>query len=572
MDKKKQPLLTVNKLAIDFETKLGVVRAVENVSFSLEKGEILALVGESGSGKSVTAYSILNLLDKNGSLALGEIIYDGMPLHRADSQLLKEIRGREISMIFQNPMSTLNPIRKVGEHLRDMLRTHGYASWSSINKEIEKLLQQVEIYDVERVKDSYPFELSGGMCQRVMIALALACRSRMLIADEPTTGLDVTTQKSIMDLIHNLAKTEGLAVILITHDLGIAAEYCDKFVVMEKGKVVEKNTRQDFFTHSTHPYTKKLLQATPSKDGSVADLTVTPPDYLSLPEPEISEKPLLVVDGLRKTYLKKKSAFIPFSKPTYEEFVAVDGSSFSIYSGECVGLVGGSGSGKSTTSKLLTRLEDATAGSIKFSGVDISSISNKDFIKHPLRKDIQMVFQDPTGSLNPRHSVFDLIAEPLLRLGDKLSKQQLKSKVEELVEQVGLPMHLITRLPHQLSGGQKARVGIARAVALKPKFLILDEPTSALDVSVQATVLQLLEKLRRELGLSYLFVSHDLHVVKMLSQRILVMQEGKIVEQGKTQEVMYSPKHPYTKKLIESIPHIKDIIVSDDNVVEYQFA
>lgn len=554
MEQDKHPLLTVSNLAIDFETRSGTVRAVENVSFTLNKGEVLALVGESGSGKSVTAYSILNLLDKNGRLAEGEINYHGMALHKADKQMLSEVRGREIAMIFQNPMSTLNPIRKVGEHLSDMLHTHGFPSFSTISEEITKLLHQVEIYDVERVKNAYPFELSGGMCQRVMIALALACKSRVLIADEPTTGLDVTTQKSIMDLINNLVKEEGLAVILITHDLSLASQYCDKFVVMEKGRVVEQNTRAKFFSESTHPYTKKLLLATPARSQSVANLTAEPPSYLSLQEPVIPNKPLITVSGLRKVYGGSKKSWLPFQKAETEAFVAVSHSDFEIFPGECVGLVGGSGSGKSTTTRMLTRLEDPSEGKIIFDGVDITEISSDAFISHPLRKEIQMVFQDPTGSLNPRHSVFDLIAEPLLRLGPPINKKNLTIKVLKLAEQVGLPLSLIDRLPHQLSGGQKARVGIARAVALEPKLLILDEPTSALDVSVQATVLQLLEQLRRELRLSYLFVSHDLHVVKMLSQRILVMKEGKIVEQGYTEEVMNRPAHEYTQSLMEAIP------------------
>lgn len=549
-------LLRVTNLAIDFDTRNGTVRAVEDVNFQLDKGEILALVGESGSGKSVTAYSILNLLDKNGRLANGEIHYDGMTLHNADARLLSEIRGREIAMIFQNPMSTLNPIRKIGEHLRDMLRTHGYPSWSSIHEEIDKLLKQVEIDDVERVKNAYPFELSGGMCQRVMIALALACRSRVLIADEPTTGLDVTTQKSIMDLIHSLAKTEGLAVILITHDLGLAAQYCDNFVVMEQGRVVEQNSREKFFTESTHPYTNKLLLATPSRSASVASLTLNEPEYLNIPAPIISQEALLEVKGLRKVYGSNNKPKLPFI-PHSQEFIAVADSSFSIYPGECVGLVGGSGSGKSTTTRMLTRLEEPSAGQIVFDGIDITEITTRDFIQHPLRKEIQMVFQDPTGSLNPRHSVRDLIAEPLLRMGEKLDKQSLRNKVQKLSEQVGLPANLLDRLPHQLSGGQKARVGIARAIALEPKLLILDEPTSALDVSVQAIVLQLLEHLRRQLGLSYLFVSHDLHVVKMLSQRILVMRNGEIVEQGLTEEVMSNPQHSYTKVLMEAIPEVQ---------------
>lgn len=569
----KRPLLSINNLAIDFATRRGTVRAVEDVSFTLDKGEVLALVGESGSGKSVTAYSILNLLDKNGTLAAGEIIYDGMALHSADQKLLAEIRGREIAMIFQNPMSTLNPIRKVGEHLRDMLRTHGYASWSSISNEIEKLLRQVEINDVERVKNAYPFELSGGMCQRVMIALALACRSRILIADEPTTGLDVTTQKSIMDLVHSLAKREGLAVILITHDLGLAAQYCDKFVVMEKGRVVEQNPRDKFFSHSSHPYTQKLLQATPSRNASVASLTLSTPEYLSFPQPEISQQPLITVTGLRKTYGNTQSSWWPFNSAS-SEFVAVEDSNFVIYPGECVGLVGGSGSGKSTTTRMLTRLEEPTSGSIVFDEIEITDIPCDKFIQHKLRKDIQMVFQDPTGCLNPRHTVFDLIAEPLLRLGGKISKAELNNKIVELAEQVGLPTSLIYRLPHQLSGGQKARVGIARAIALEPKLLILDEPTSALDVSVQATVLQLLEKLRRKLGVSYLFVSHDLHVVKMLSQRILVMKDGVIVEQGDTEKVMTSPEHDYTKQLMMAIPcaATDEAVEQKPECVEYKIA
>ncbi len=554
MEQDKYPLLTVSHLAIDFETRYGVVRAVEDVSFTLNKGEVLALVGESGSGKSITAYSILNLLDTNGRLAEGKINYHGMALHNADKKMLSEVRGREIAMIFQNPMSTLNPIRKVGEHLSDMLRTHGYPSFSTISEEITKLLHQVEIYDVERVRNAYPFELSGGMCQRVMIALALACKSRVLIADEPTTGLDVTTQKSIMDLINNLVKDEGLAVILITHDLSLASQYCDKFVVMEKGRVVEQNTRDKFFSESTHPYTQKLLLATPARSQSVASLTAEPPSYLQLAEPVIPMQPLITVEGLRKVYGENKTSWLPFKKQVTDSFVAVAGSDFEIFPGECVGLVGGSGSGKSTTTRMLTRLEDPTSGKIIFDEIDITQISRHSFIKHPLRKEIQMVFQDPTGSLNPRHSVFDLIAEPLLRLGPKIHKKALNIKVRSLAEQVGLPLLLIDRLPHQLSGGQKARVGIARAVALEPKLLILDEPTSALDVSVQATVLQLLELLRRKLGLSYLFVSHDLHVVKMLSQRILVMKEGKIVEQGKTETVMNSPAHVYTQSLMEAIP------------------
>ncbi|WP_413700584.1 ATP-binding cassette domain-containing protein [Psychromonas sp. KJ10-10] len=345
---------------------------------------------------------------------------------------------------------------------------------------------------------------------------------------------------------------------MITHDLSLASQYCDKFVVMEKGRVVEQNTRDKFFSESKHPYTQKLLLATPARSESVANLTAELPSYLKLAEPVISSQPLISITGLRKVYGETKKSWLPFKNTENKPFVAVANSNFEIFPGECVGLVGGSGSGKSTTTRMLTRLEDPSEGKIIFDGIDITEISSHSFIRHPLRKEIQMVFQDPTGSLNPRHSVFDLIAEPLLRLGPQINKQDLKVKIEKLAEQVGLPLSLINRLPHQLSGGQKARVGIARAIALQPKLLILDEPTSALDVSVQATVLQLLEKLRRKLGLSYLFVSHDLHVVKMLSQRILVMKEGEIIEQGSTDIVMNTPQHPYTKGLMEAMPIEKE--------------
>ena len=548
-----KPFLQIKNLAVDFATRRGVVHAVDDININLNKGEVIAIVGESGSGKSVTAYSILNLLGNNGKIAKGSITFDGMNLENPSASLLKDIRGREIAMIFQNPMSTLNPIRKVGDQLSDMLRQHAQATNQTAPRKVIELLHKVEIQDTRRVTNAYPFELSGGMCQRVMIALALACNSRLLIADEPTTGLDVTTQKSIMDLIMGLVKHRNLAVILITHDLGMAYQYCDKFVVMEKGQVVEACDDHSLFTSPQHSYTKKLLAATPGISSKVEHLTPTVPVELSKPAVEIEKKELLKVEGLVKTYiLKSQGGF----KSQGNTFNAVDGVNFTIYQGECVGLVGESGCGKSTTSRLIARLEQPSEGRILFLGEDIGQVSDHDFIRSPRRKDIQMVFQDPTGSLNPRHSAFQLISEPILRLQKDFNKANLKDQVYQLAEKVGLPLELIYRLPHQLSGGQKARVGIARAIALNPKLLILDEPTSALDVSVQAIVLQLLEHLRREHNLSYLFVSHDLNVVRMLSQRILVMQSGKIVESGETAEVMSKPKHLFTKTLLAAIPQL----------------
>ena len=540
--------LDINRLSLEFKTRNGIVSVLNDVSMQLDKGEILGVVGESGSGKSVTAYSILNLNGNASKITAGSINFDGLLLHKPSPSLLRDVRGREISIIFQNPMSTLNPIRSVRDHLKDMLTAHAQSTKADAEKKSLALLEQVKIRDPLRVLDSYPYELSGGMCQRVVIALALACSPRLLIADEPTTGLDVTTQKSIMDLIRELALKNNVAVMLITHDLGMAAEYCKNIVVMEKGKVVERGTVEKLFNTPEHSYTKKLIAATPTARSELDDLTPAPmmiDKRLEITDDNI----ILQVNNLHKRYDVKKG----LSKK--DIFHAVKGISFSIKHGECVGLVGESGCGKSTTSRMVAKLDDLSEGSIIFDGEDIGKIKAKDFIRSPLRKDIQMVFQDPSGSLNPRHTVFDSIAEPLKHLEKISDKNILHKRVLELCKQVDLDAKFIMRLPHQLSGGQKARVGIARAIAVNPKLVILDEPTSALDVSVQAIVLQLLEKLRHELGLSYLFVSHDLNVVRLFCQRVLVMCNGSVVEHGEVNQVFNSPVDSYTKTLLNAIPH-----------------
>jgi peptide/nickel transport system ATP-binding protein len=539
--------LDINRLSLEFKTRNGVVPVLDNVSMQLNKGEILGVVGESGSGKSVTAYSILNLNGNASTITAGSINFDGLLLHKPSSSLLRDIRGREISIIFQNPMSTLNPIRSVRDHLKDMLTAHAQSTQAGAEKKSLALLEQVKIRDPERVLDAYPYELSGGMCQRVVIALALACSPRLLIADEPTTGLDVTTQKAIMTLIRELALKHDVAVMLITHDLGMAAEYCKNIVVMEKGKVVEKGSVEKLFKAPEHAYTKKLIAATPTAQSELDDLTPDP--MLIAKRLQITDDKILEVNNLHKLYGVKKG----FSKK--ETFHAVKGISFSIKRGECVGLVGESGCGKSTISRMVAKLDDLSDGHIIFDGEDIGSIKAKDFINSNMRKDIQMVFQDPSGSLNPRHTVFDAIVEPLKHLEKISDKKALHKRVLELCQQVDLDANLITRLPHQLSGGQKARVGIARAIAVNPKLVILDEPTSALDVSVQAIVLQLLEKLRHELGLSYLFVSHDLNVVRLFCQRVLVMCNGEIVEHGEVNDVFNMPTNKYTQDLLDAIPH-----------------
>lgn len=544
-----QAFLAIDHLNLEFKTRNGIVHVLKDVSMHCEKGEVLGVVGESGSGKSVTAYSVLDLNGSASNITAGSIVFDGMSLHKPTPGLMSDVRGREISMIFQNPMSTLNPIRTVEQHLKDMLLVHAQSTKAEARRRSLALLEQVKIRDPERVLNAYPFELSGGMCQRVVIALALACSPRLLIADEPTTGLDVTTQKVIMDLIRELAQENHLAVMLITHDLGMAAEYCQKIVVMEKGKVVESNDVQTLFNNPEKEYTQRLIAATPTVNSHLSDLTPTPMTIETLRE--ISDDTILEVDKLQRTYEIKKG----LGKSEY--FHAVKGISFTIKKGECVGLVGESGCGKSTTSRMLAKLDDPSGGRIQFNGEDIAAIDAKSFIHSPLRREIQMVFQDPSGSLNPRHTVFDCVAEPLKKLEGLKDKHVLKARVMELCQQVGLDVNFLYRLPHQLSGGQKARVGIARAIALKPKFVILDEPTSALDVSVQAIVLQLLERLRHELGLSYLFVSHDLNVVRLFCQRVLVMCAGEIVEQGEVQGVFDSPSHEYTKTLLSAIPHLK---------------
>jgi peptide/nickel transport system ATP-binding protein len=575
------PLLEVKDLTVEFSTRRGLVQAVKHVDVAVGKGETVAIVGESGSGKSVTSYAVMRILDRAGRIADGSITFGGVDIGKAEEREMRDLRGREISMIFQNPRAALNPIRKVGHQIEDVLRQHAQAGSDDAKAKAIAILEQVRIARPKERYHAYPFELSGGMCQRVVIALALACRPQLLIADEPTTGLDVTTQKTVMDLVVELTRERGMSTILITHDLGLAAAYCDRVVVMEKGKVVETAKSQAIFSAPKHPYTRKLVRATPRLGVSLSDL---------LPEeegaaraanrvsngangangsahPSSNDQPLLVVEDLVKEYPRKDTgggslmslfkrngaATAPDMPPPV--FRAVDGISFAVRRGESVGLVGESGCGKSTTSTMVMRLIDKSGGQIFFDGEDIGAIPAQRFARLPLRKRIQMVFQDPTESLNPRFTAARAIADPILRMGQSMSSKDLRARCEELATQVGLPIELLNRFPHQLSGGQKARVGIARAIALKPDLVILDEPTAALDVSVQAVVLNLLQDLKEQLGMSYLFVSHDLNVVRLLCDRVIVMQQGRIVEEGPTEQVLGAPAAAYTRELLTAIPH-----------------
>src|SRR3982075_2754408 len=608
------PLLDVQDLTVEFSTRRGIVRAVQHVNVTIAKGETVGIVGESGSGKSVTSSAVMRILDRAGRIAEGAVHFTGLDIRGASEDEMRNLRGREISMIFQNPRAALNPIRKVGHQIEDVLEQHSQVDSSALTDKAIEILDQVRIARPRERYHAYPFELSGGMCQRVVIALALACRPQLLIADEPTTGLDVTTQKTVMDLIVELTKKRGMSTILITHDLGLAATYCDRVAVMEKGHVVESAPSRQIFTAPSHAYTRKLMRATPRPGASLRDLLPEDdpaavggnlqPQARSAPSPLVGEgweggssllheqcpptatptpnpspqgggeptgsaartngkaaAPLLVVEKLVKEYARKgmtgsfKNIFQRKPAPKPEVFRAVDGISFDVNSGESVGLVGKSGCGKSTASTMVMRIIDKTAGVIIFDGEDIGAIPAKRFAGLPLRKRIQMVFQDPTDSLNPRFTAARAIADPILRLSDAKGSAEVRARCEALARQVGLPVELLDRFPHQLSGGQKARVGIARAIALDPDLVILDEPTAALDVSVQAVVLNLLQELKDSMGMSYLFVSHDLNVVRLLCDRVIVMKAGKIVEQGLTEQVLFAPEAQYTRDLLAAIPH-----------------
>ncbi|MDA9432844.1 dipeptide ABC transporter ATP-binding protein [Bradyrhizobium sp. CCBAU 51627] len=566
-----QPLLEVQDLTVEFTTRRGIVKAVQHVNISVAKGETLAIVGESGSGKSVTSYAVMRILDRAGRIAEGSVMFSGIDVKAATEDQMRDLRGREVSMIFQNPRAALNPIRKVGHQIEDVLRTH--VQQAMVSDHGEKAIEAIEQVKIARPREryhAYPFELSGGMCQRVVIALALACNPQLLIADEPTTGLDVTTQKAVMDLIVELTRRRAMSTILITHDLGLAAAYCDRVVVMEKGRVVETAKAADIFASPQHLYTRKLMRATPRLGVSLRDLLPeeegavpaapaepTPPAAANAQE----QMPLLLIEKLVKEYPRQGATAtlgkLFGRKPPVEPdvFRAVDGISFSIGHGESVGLVGESGCGKSTTSMMVMRLLDQTSGLIQFDGEDIGGIAPAAFARLPQRSRIQMVFQDPTDSLNPRFTAARAIADPIMQLGDIKGRDALRARCEELATMVGLPHNLLDRFPHQLSGGQKARIGIARAIALHPKLVILDEPTAALDVSVQAVVLNLLQDLKARLGMSYLFVSHDLNVVRLLCDRVIVMRTGRIVEEGSSEKVLGDPQDDYTKELLTAIPH-----------------
>ncbi len=561
------PLLRINDLSIDFIAESGTTPALKNISLSVHRSEILAIVGESGSGKSVTALSILQLLVGTAKFSSGEIIFseDGkneIDLIRLPNKELQKIRGNKIAMIFQEPMTSLNPVFTCGNQVAESIQLHKKISTGEAKKQAVEWFRKVKLPEPEKVYSKYPHQLSGGQKQRVMIAMAICCKPSLLICDEPTTALDVTVQKNILQLIKELQEEQKMGVIFITHDLGVVSEIADKIAVMYKGKIVETNSRREIFDTPQHPYTKGLLACRPLFHKKGERLPVVS-DFLEERKTEIkssnekqeirnikNDKPetLLRVKNLSVWFPVKKNLLgrsLSFTK-------AVNDVSFEVIKGETLGLVGESGCGKTTLGRTLLRLIEPTEGEIIYNGIDLTKKTSDEIIS--LRKDIQLVFQDPYSSLNPRLTIGSAITEPLKVHGQYKNEKQRKEKAVDLLEKVNLDSKHFHRYPHEFSGGQRQRIVIARALALNPSFIICDEPVSALDVSVQAQVLNLLNDIKKEFGFTTIFISHDLAVVRYISDRIMVMHKGKIVEQGAADEVYYHPKNEYTKNLIASIP------------------
>ena len=489
------------------------------MSYHLDRGETLAILGESGSGKSVSSSAIMNLIDMPpGRISSGEILLDGVDLLTMPLSQRREINGRKIAMIFQDPLSHLNPVYTVGWQIREALTTHGTDA-TKAQAEALRLLGRVGIPDPEYALDKYPHEFSGGQRQRVMIAMALALRPDLLIADEPTTALDVTVQAEVLALLKELQRETGMAVLIITHDLGVVAEIADRVVVMEKGVLVEAGTVREVYKNPQHPYTKKLIAAAPGKG--------------EMHQPLKGAEPVLSVRDVRKSY---------------GAFEALKGVSFDLLAGETMAVVGESGSGKSTLARILLRLDEPDSGTALWKGRDLFQLSPAELYK--LRRDLQMVFQDPTQSLNPRMTVYQLISEAWVIHPDILPKAKWRERVAELLTQVGLGPEHMGRYPHQFSGGQRQRIAIARALALEPQLIICDEAVSALDVSVQAQVIALLDGLRREMGIAFIFIAHDLPVVRDFADHVMVMQKGEVVELGTVREIFETPKQAYTQALL----------------------
>ncbi|KAA3645236.1 MAG: ABC transporter ATP-binding protein [Bacteroidetes bacterium] len=572
------PLLEIKNLSISFGNDIEEHFAVSGISFSIEKGETLGVVGESGSGKSLTSLATIGLLPKSAKIKSGSILFQqgesSIDVLKQNENQLRKLRGNEIAMIFQEPMTSLNPVITCGEQVAEAIRLHMGYNKTKAKEEAIKWFNEVQLPRAEQLFDAYPHQISGGQKQRVMIAMAMCCEPKLLIADEPTTALDVTVQKHILQLIKSLQKKHNMGVVFITHDLGVVAEIADKVIVMQAGTIVEQNTTRNIFKYPAHPYTKGLLACRPPLDYRLKRLPIVQ-DFLTAQNKEIStvfneikisneertsqlkelyHKPKLIEVRNLKTYFPIQKGLL---KKTVDHVKAVDDISFDVYEGETLGLVGESGCGKTTLGRSVLQLIRPTSGEVIYKNTNLRDLTSKEL--RPFRKDLQIIFQDPYSSLNPRMRVGDAIVEPMSVHNVYGNQKVRKEKVIDLMETVGLKAEQFNRYPHEFSGGQRQRICIARALALSPKFIICDESVSALDVSVQAQVLNLLNDLKQQFNFTYIFISHDLSVVKYMSDRIVVMNQGKVEEIGISEDVYDAPQKEYTKKLIAAIPKGEEI-------------
>jgi len=552
------PLLSIENLTVAF----GQSRVVENLSFTVEAGQTVAVVGESGSGKSMTSLSIMRLTDNLGAhFESGKILFEGRDLAKASQREMRSIRGNEIAMIFQEPMTSLNPVFTVGDQISEAILLHENISRSAARAKVRELLEMVRLPDAANLMNRYPHQLSGGMRQRAMIAMALACRPKLLIADEPTTALDVTIQAQILNIMRDLKSELGMGMIFITHDMGVVAEMADHVVVMWKGKKVEEGPVREIFADPQHPYTRTLLSAVP-RLGSMKGETLPkrrPLTVLEDGQPKIvgeervqdtvrRDAPLLSVEDMMVRFDIKKT----FLGKVTHRLSAVSKVSFDVYPGETLALVGESGSGKSTIGRTIQQLQKAQSGTIRFRGKRFADMTAAELFK--MRQEVQYIFQDPFASLDPRKTVGFSIAEPINTHRLLTGGKEVTKRVHELLERVGLSSSVASRYPHEFSGGQRQRICIARALASNPKLIIADEALSALDVSIQAQIINLFMDLQADLGLAYLFISHDLAVVEQMSHRVAVLYLGQIMEMGSRQQIFENPSHPYTRRLLSAVP------------------